>query len=148
MPKGPQGQKRPADGIGCAVLVGKIATGEEQEEVAYATASKGSAGGKARAQHLSDGERTTIAKAGAAARWSTKESVVMTERNRLMAALFDRPGKEHIDVKFFVVVGLEAVPEDFCRDAADLIDCMHDDEGCDETFAETFADREVAEFLA
>ena len=33
MPKGPQGQKRPADAIGCAVLVGKIATGERSDEV-------------------------------------------------------------------------------------------------------------------
>ena len=28
MPKGPQGQKRPADVIGAAVMVAKIATGE------------------------------------------------------------------------------------------------------------------------
>jgi hypothetical protein len=28
MPKGPKGEKRPADVIGAAVLVGKIATGE------------------------------------------------------------------------------------------------------------------------
>ena len=28
MPKGPQGQKCPADAIGAAVMVGKIATGE------------------------------------------------------------------------------------------------------------------------
>ena len=32
MPKGPQGQKRPADAIGLAVLIGKIATGEVTEE--------------------------------------------------------------------------------------------------------------------
>ncbi len=73
----------------------------------------------------------------------------MSERDRLMAALFDRPGREHIDVKFFVnAAGIEVAPEEFCHDAANLIDSMHDDEGCDETFAETFGDREVAEFLA
>jgi hypothetical protein len=33
MPKGPQGQKRKADVIGNAVLIGKIATGEESETV-------------------------------------------------------------------------------------------------------------------
>ena len=33
MPKGRQGQKRPADAIGCAVMVGKIATGEIIEEL-------------------------------------------------------------------------------------------------------------------
>ena len=32
MPKGPQEQKRPADAVGCAVQVAKIATGEEQED--------------------------------------------------------------------------------------------------------------------
>ena len=31
MPKGPQGQKRPADAIGLAVMVGKIATGEIED---------------------------------------------------------------------------------------------------------------------
>jgi hypothetical protein len=52
MPKGPQGQKRPADAIGAAVLVGRIATGEAPDD---ADASKehhrrgGKAGGKARA---------------------------------------------------------------------------------------------------
>jgi hypothetical protein len=32
MPKGPKGQKRPADVIGNAVKVMRIATGEEQED--------------------------------------------------------------------------------------------------------------------
>ena len=32
MPKGPKGQKRPADVIGNAVKVMRIATGEEEEE--------------------------------------------------------------------------------------------------------------------
>jgi len=32
MPKGPQGQKRPADVIGADVKVMRIATGEEAEE--------------------------------------------------------------------------------------------------------------------
>ena len=31
MPKGPQGQKRPADAVGLAVLVGRIATGEVED---------------------------------------------------------------------------------------------------------------------
>jgi len=34
MPKGPQGQKRPADAIGLAVLIGKIATGEIEDKKA------------------------------------------------------------------------------------------------------------------
>ena len=32
MPKGPRGEKRPADVIGAAVMVAKIATGEIAEE--------------------------------------------------------------------------------------------------------------------
>jgi hypothetical protein len=34
MPKGPQGQKRPSDLIGCVVMVAKIATGEAEESPA------------------------------------------------------------------------------------------------------------------
>jgi hypothetical protein len=32
MPKGPNGQKRPADAIGLAVMIGKIATGEAEDK--------------------------------------------------------------------------------------------------------------------
>jgi hypothetical protein len=39
MPKGPQGQKRPADVIGNAVRVMRIATGDAEEE--YDTADEG-----------------------------------------------------------------------------------------------------------
>jgi hypothetical protein len=37
MPKGPQGQKRPANAIGLAVMVGKIATGEIEDATADPT---------------------------------------------------------------------------------------------------------------
>lgn len=49
MPKGPRGEKRPADAIGLAVLIGKIATGEvedERETLSSAAAEMGRAGGK------------------------------------------------------------------------------------------------------
>ena len=39
MPKGPQGQKRPADVIGNAVKIMRIATGEEEEEIPDSTQS-------------------------------------------------------------------------------------------------------------
>lgn len=32
MPKGPKGEKRPADAIGLAVMVGRIATGEIDDD--------------------------------------------------------------------------------------------------------------------
>ena len=33
MPKGPKGEKRPADAIGTAIKVAKIATGEIEEDI-------------------------------------------------------------------------------------------------------------------
>ena len=76
MPKGPQGQKRPADVVGNAVRVMRIATGEEQEEFKDAgkdPAAKalGAKGGKARATKLSPERRSEIARKAAAKRWST-----------------------------------------------------------------------------
>ena len=75
MPKGPQGQKRPADLIGCAVHVAKIATGEI-EETASATsrqpnkAKGGRAGGQARAAALGPKQCSEIARVAAKTRWS------------------------------------------------------------------------------
>lgn len=72
MPKGPRGEKRPADAIGLAVLVGKIATGEvedERDDLESSAAQLGSKGGKARARSLNGSERSAIAKKAASARW-------------------------------------------------------------------------------
>ena len=73
MPKGPKGQKRPADVIGAAVKVMRIATGEEEEELdraKSAAAELGSRGGKARAAKMSPERRKEIARKAAARRWS------------------------------------------------------------------------------
>jgi hypothetical protein len=73
MPKGPQGQKRPADVIGNAVRVMRIATGEETEDVdsvKSAAAELGSRGGKARAVTMTPERRVEIAKKAAAKRWA------------------------------------------------------------------------------
>lgn len=74
MPKGPQGQKRPADVIGAAVRVARIATGAEEEdsEKKSAAAELGSEGGKKRAANLSAKRRAEIAKKAAKGRWSKK----------------------------------------------------------------------------
>jgi hypothetical protein len=75
MPKGPQGQKRPADANACAVMVAKIATGEITETLPApksAAAEMGSKGGKARAAALSKSKRKEIAKKAAAKRWHEK----------------------------------------------------------------------------
>lgn len=73
MPRGPKGQKRPADVIGNAVRVMRIATGEETETpepIRNAAAELGSLGGKARAATLSKKKRADIAKKAAKARWA------------------------------------------------------------------------------
>ena len=74
MPKGPQGQKRPADVIGCAITVAKIATGEieEEEENLSGRIRSGKASGKARAEKLTKQQRSKIAKKAAEARWGQK----------------------------------------------------------------------------
>ena len=74
MPKGPRGEKRPADAIGRAVMIAKIATGEIEEErdpVASAAAEMGRRGGKARAASMTPERRAEIARKAAASRWST-----------------------------------------------------------------------------
>jgi hypothetical protein len=70
MPKGPNGQKRPADAIGCAVMVAKIATGECDDTRASGRKRSGLAGAKARNAALSAEKRSEIAKAAANARWN------------------------------------------------------------------------------
>jgi hypothetical protein len=74
MPRGPKGQKRPADVIGNAIKVAKIATGEMAEDIADDGKSKaaqwmGRRGAKARAEALTKEQRAEIAKKAAAARW-------------------------------------------------------------------------------
>ena len=74
MPSGPQGQKRPADVIGNAVKVMRIATGEEGEEYEVdgrdpAAKALGAKGGRARAKKLTPAQRSEIAHIAAEARW-------------------------------------------------------------------------------
>jgi hypothetical protein len=79
MPKGPQGQKRPADVIGNAVRVMRIATGEETEETGSDPAKEyarrgGQKGGASRALKLTEEQRADIARAAAEARWKKSRS--------------------------------------------------------------------------
>lgn len=71
MPKGPKGEKRPADVIGNAVHVMRIATGEVEEtsKAKSAAAELGKLGGQARANRLSKERRAEIARKAAKARW-------------------------------------------------------------------------------
>ena len=68
MPRGPNGQQRPADAIGTAVKVARIATGETEEDLAE-TDSRRRPGGQARAAKLTPEERSEIARKAAVARW-------------------------------------------------------------------------------
>jgi len=72
MPRGPKGEKRPADAIGNAVHIMRIATGEIEETPAPLSpaAEMGRKGGKARAEGMTSARRAEIARAAAAKRWS------------------------------------------------------------------------------
>ena len=76
MPRGPKGEKRPADVNARAVMVAKIATGEIQDtksDAASALARLGGLkGGKARAKKLSAEERKEIARKAASTRWAAR----------------------------------------------------------------------------
>lgn len=72
MPKGPHGEKRPADANACAVTVGKIAT-RQIEDTRHAPSRKahgGQKGGKARAERLTPERRSEIGRKAAQARWA------------------------------------------------------------------------------
>jgi hypothetical protein len=72
MSRGPRGEQRPADVIGAAVKVMRIATGEETEELdsaKSAAAELGSRGGKARAAGMTPERRTEVARSAARSRW-------------------------------------------------------------------------------
>jgi len=76
MPSGPKGEKRPADPIGNAVMIAKIATGEIEDITTEdgknaAAVALGRMGGKARAAGMTAKRRKEIAKKAAKARWGT-----------------------------------------------------------------------------
>lgn len=76
MPKGPKGEKRPADVIGNAVHIMRIATGEIDEATPpddgkdQAAVSMGRRGGAARAAGMTAERRAEIAKKAAVKRWA------------------------------------------------------------------------------
>lgn len=74
MPRGPKGEKRPADVNARAVMIGRIATGEVEDKVTddgknAAAVTLGRMGGKARAAGMSARKRKEIAKKAAEKRW-------------------------------------------------------------------------------
>lgn len=74
MPKGPKGEKRPADVIGNAVKVMRIAVGEDSDAAPddgknKAAQALGKLGGAARAKSMTAKKRSAIAKKAAKSRW-------------------------------------------------------------------------------
>ncbi len=73
MPRGPKGEKRPADVVGAAVKVMQIATGEIEETTDdgknKAAVELGRKGGKARAAKMTPEQRSEIARKAAQKRW-------------------------------------------------------------------------------
>jgi hypothetical protein len=78
VPRGPKGEKRPADVIGNAVKVMRIATGEETETFPVddgkdsAATAMGRKGGRARAATMTPERRVEIARKAAKTRWSKR----------------------------------------------------------------------------
>jgi hypothetical protein len=68
MPVGPNGEKRPADPVSAAVMVGRIATGQSEDPK-----PKRRAAGLARAEALTPERRSEIARNAARARWSRRK---------------------------------------------------------------------------
>jgi hypothetical protein len=71
MPRGPRGERRPADVIGAAIMVARLATGDISEVTNPKSGRprSGVAGARARMNKLSPQERSRIAKKAASARW-------------------------------------------------------------------------------
>ncbi len=67
---GPNGEKRPADTIAQAVLIGKIATRQVEDPSVHAAKSvAGRKGAKVRSERMNSEQRKAVAKSAAAARW-------------------------------------------------------------------------------
>jgi hypothetical protein len=75
MPRGPKGERRPADVIGNAVHIMRVLTGEIEETIPddgkdQAAKALGKKGGAARAKSMTPERRAEIARKAAASRWN------------------------------------------------------------------------------
>lgn len=134
MPKGPNGQRRPADTIGGAVMVGKIATGEVEEDFIGAPSSledRGRMGGEARARSLDPAKRNEIAKRAANSRWKTRKGSKMTrqtERQKLSERFQEMKAQDGLtDMKFHLGRVSEATTEAVCAEVNKLLDNILDE---------------------
>lgn len=126
MPKGPKGEKRPADAIGCAVMVARIATGEMEEELPAMSGRtrSGKAGGVARREALNEAERSAIAKGAANARW--KKEADMTACDEVRELYERKRANGLVDAKFYVGSVREAAQEVVCGELLRLEKAIED----------------------
>lgn len=112
MPRGPNGEKRPADVIGCAVNVARVATGE-QEDTTYVAPNRrksGLAGAKARMESVGGKRRSEIATEAAKARWKGDRTMAMNvsmAKNRL----YGDEGIKVSDFKLFPGSSTDVTPD-------------------------------------
>ena len=121
MPKGPNGEKRPADAIGCAVNVARIATGEV-EDVGYVSKNRrisGLSGAKARSESLTAERRSEIATQAAGSRWRKGEREMPDFCSSALHGLLSGEGRELQNIKF--LAGSSPSKEGMCAEAARVI---------------------------
>ena len=121
MPKGPNGQKRPADAVGMSVMVARIATGEV-EDTQYVSQNRrksGVAGAKAREKNLSAERRSEIATQAASARWQKGEKEMTNLCSTGLHQLLSKGGRELHNVKF--LAGTNPTEQGMCVEAERVI---------------------------
>ena len=122
MPKGPNGEKRPADAIGCAIAVARIATGED-EDTGYVSKNRrksGVAGAKARNESVDAERRSEIATQAATKRWQKGEIKMPNDASQLHTLLFAE-GRELVNFKFLPGNERGLTPEAMQGEAAKAI---------------------------
>ena len=121
MPKGPSGEKRPADAIGCSVMVGKIATGEEKDtnQVSKNRRKSGVVGAKARNENLTAKQRSEIATQAAHSRWRKGEKEMPEVCSSALHDLLSGGGRDLQNIKF--LAGTNPTKEGMCAEATKVI---------------------------
>lgn len=128
MPKGPRGERRPVDAVSRAVMVGRIATGEESEKIALLSGSgqTGKAGGEARALSLVKAQRSEIARVAATKRWKEERRRVMNidPCNALAERIEAKKGNGLIDIKFYLSKHDDIGVLEVCADLQKFFDAI------------------------
>lgn len=122
MPKGPQGQKRPADAVSRAVMIGRIATGEVVESVTLPRRGTGTV------------EVTSVPKRRgktAEAPAEARMELAMSELSILSKELFGNPGSAIGDIKFYPGESNTCSPDEIAIAIREAIHDIKDGNGQD-----------------